>query len=893
MVGYSLRECINTYDGVAYFWNPMRVFDREEEYQRLPYSIRVILENVIRNRDIGLSNDESVQAVRAWKDSVGKEIAYFPSRVLLQDATGVPVLVDLAAMRDLMKERGLNPQKINPTIPVELVVDHSVQVDYFGTSDSMFMNMKMEFSRNAERYAFLRWAQGAFTSLRVVPPGKGIIHQINLEYLAGVANLAKKGGLGLIAFPDTLIGTDSHTTMASGAGMLAWGVGGIEAESVMLGQPYDMQIPDVVGVRLTGIMGEGVTATDVALSLTEILRKNDVVGKIVEFSGPGLDELSVEDRATISNMAPEYGATTAFFPADESVINYMRLVGRSEKHVRFVADYLKKTGLLREKSLPEPEYSKVVNFDLSSVRPCIAGPSNPDERIPLDEVRGRVEEILDEFRGKKRLHHPVTSTSLINNGQGPRIGDGIVALAAITSCTNTSNPYLIMGAALLAKKAVEMGLDVKPWVKTTFAPGSGAVLQYLKGSGLMPYLEALRFHVTALGCTVCIGNTGPLVPEVEYLIKEKGLYAVAILSGNRNFQGRIHPLLKASFLASPPLVVAYALAGTINIDLTNDPLGLDPNGKPVLLRDVWPTSSEVREAIKEYVNTSDFAVAYSGLFEGGEDWKNLTQNSSPNFSWDTKSTYIRRPPFLDVGGLDRTRENDIKKARVLLLLGDKVNTDMISPAGQISPNSPAGAYLSERGVSEKDLGTYISRRGNHEVMVRGTFAHPAVKNALVGREGGWTSHEPGGEIMSVFDASIRYKKEGVPLLIIAGKQYGIGSSRDWAAKGPALLGVRAVLAESFERIHRSNLIGMGILPLQFEDGQGAAQLGLSGKESYDIYCGGELIPKKSLRVVATRADGKALTFNVTARLDTMTEVSRYEAGGILPAFLSHLVGGTC
>ncbi|MGC8969604.1 MAG: aconitate hydratase AcnA [Conexivisphaera sp.] len=885
-------EQMDTYRGKANVWNLRKLSEQGYDVSRLPYAIRVLLEDMLRNYDGYVVRAEDAEAVAKWRENVGREIPYMPSRVVLQDFTGVPAVADIAAMREALRDMGGNPALANPTIPADLVIDHSVQVDYFGSVDAIVQNMRLEMERNRERYTFLRWAQDAMRNFRVVPPGRGIIHQVNVEYLAQVVHVRRQGR-ALAAFPDTLIGTDSHTTMAAGVGVLAWGVGGIEAEAAMLGQPYYIPIPEVVGVKLVGELPEGATATDLVLTVTEILRKSDVVGKIVEFFGPGVEKLPVPDRATVANMAPEYGATTGFFPIDAATLSYLRLTGKSEKHVKFVEEYAKRVGLFREPGAPDPEYSRVIEIDMSKVEPSIAGPANPEDRIPLRSVKLKFSEILDKYLETAKQVPRDARVQVDIGGVRGEIGHGFVALAAITSCTNTSNPYLMVGAALLAKKAVERGLSVKPWVKTSFAPGSRVVVEYLRRAGLMPYLEALRFHLTGFGCTVCIGNSGPLIREVEGAIKSNGLYAVSVLSGNRNFEGRINPLTRGSFLASPPLVVAYALAGRLDIDFYNEPLGFDPNGRPVYLRDIWPSAAEVREIVERYVDPKEFREVYSGVFEGEEDWKSLPAPSSTIYQWDPNSTYLKRPPFFDGMPLEPKKPGDIVNARVLVLLGDRITTDHISPAGSIPPDSPAGRYLIEHGVKPEDFNTYGSRRGNHEVMVRGTFANVRLKNFLVpDREGWWTIHLPDGQLMSIYDAAMRYRQEGVPVIVIGGKQYGAGSSRDWAAKGPYLLGVRAVIAESFERIHRSNLVGMGILPLQFMDGQSWKSLGLTGKEVYSIEGIGEgLRPKKTLRVRARRDDGSEVTFEVIARLDTDVEVEYYEHGGILQMVLRKLLRG--
>lgn len=880
--------------GSVKIWNVRRLSEHGVDVDKLPYSIRILLENILRNYDGETVTEEDVNALINWRHNIGRDLPYRPSRVVLQDFTGVPLIVDLAAMRDVVHELGMDPNLVNPVVQTDLVIDHSVQVDYFGTRYAYLLNNKLDIKRNAERYRLLKWAQKSFKNLRVIPPGKGIIHQVNLEYLAQVVQL-KEGDGGLVAFPDTVIGTDSHTTMISGIGVLGWGVGGIEAEAVMLGQPYYIPIPEVVGVRLVGELPEGSTATDLVLHITETLRKRNLVGKIVEYFGPGVSNLSVPDRATVSNMAPEYGATTGFFPVDDLTLEYLRATGRPAEHVRFVEDYTRTTGLFREEGSPDPEYSEVIEVDLGGVEPSLAGPSNPEDRVPLREVKSRFRDVLNKYLDElRRRGVGVKSDSYAEvgfDGSKARVGHGLIVIAAITSCTNTSNPSVIIGAGLLAKKAVEKGLTVKPWVKTSFAPGSMVVTEYLDRSGLTPYLEALRFHVVGFGCTTCIGNSGPLNPEVEKAVKDKNLYAVAVLSGNRNFEGRIHPLARGNFLASPMLVVAYALAGRIDVDLTKDPIGLDPNGNPVYLKDIWPSSREINEAINKSISPELFRKKYSEILRGDESWEELEAPSSSLFSWDPGSTYIRRPPFFQNFTLTPGKPEDIIGARVLVLLGDRVTTDHISPAGSIPLHSPAGRYLLENGVKPEEFNTYGSRRGNHEVMMRGTFANIRLRNLLVpDREGGWTIHFPTGEVLTVYEAAMRYKNEGTPLVIIAGRQYGAGSSRDWAAKGPYLLGVKAVIAKSFERIHRSNLVGMGVLPLQFEEGEDWRSLGLTGRETLDITGISEgLYPRKKLKVVARRDDGTSIEFTVTARLDTKIEVEYYNNGGILHYVLRRLI----
>ena len=861
------------------------------DYWKLPYSVRILLENVVRHYDGFVVREDDVKAVASWTKTAGKrEMPLHPARVVMQDFTGVPAVVDLAAMRDAMRELGGDPKKVNPVIPVDLIIDHSVQVDYFGTSYALPFNMKREFERNWERYSLLKWAQKAFSNFRVVPPGKGIIHQVNIEYLAKVVMLRNHNGEPT-AFPDSVLGTDSHTTMINGLSVLGWGVGGIEAEAVILGQPYYMLIPEVVGVRLEGELPEGATPTDAVLYITEKLRKKGVVAKFVEYFGPGVKKLSVPDRATIANMAPEYGATMGFFPIDEATIAYLLGTGRDPAHVKLVEQYAKLVGLWYSEDSPVPQYSDVVVIDLNDVEPSISGPSHPEDRIPLREAKERTSKIIDEYlkkkgRGKVKVRVEVA-------GEEGEVTDGSVVLAAITSCTNTSNPTVMLAAALLAKKAVERGLKTKPWVKTSNAPGSRVVPEYWKKLGLMPYLEALRYHITGFGCTVCIGNSGPLPAPVEEAIKKHDLYAVTVLSGNRNFSGRIHPLAQGNFLASPPLVVAYALAGSIDIDFYNEPIGYDPNGEPVYLKDIWPTAEEVRKAVEEAMDPELFKAKYSNIFEGDENWDKLPAPDTDTYPWDPKSTYIRKPPFFEGMKLEPEPPKDILGARVLVMAPDRISTDHISPAGRISPDSLAGRYLLEQGVSPRDLNTCGSRRGNHEVMMRCTFDNPRFRNLLVpDREGAWTIYWPTGEVMHIFEASERYKKEGVPLIIIGGKNYGVGSSRDWAAKGPYLLGVKAVIAESFERIHRSNLVGMGVLPLEFMPGENAKTLGLDGSEVYDIIGISEgLYPGKILTVRAKKSDGRVVEFKVKARLDTPIEVEYYKHGGILRYVLRKLLKG--
>ncbi len=885
---------------------------------RLPFSIRVLLENALRHCDGQLVTEEDVVALARWspKDLPDREIPFMPARVILQDFTGVPAVVDLAAMRSAVKRLGGDPRRINPLVPADLVIDHSVQVDFFGTELAFHLNVEKEFERNRERYALLRWAQKAFQNFRVVPPGTGIVHQVNLEYLAKVVQTREADG-EIIAFPDTLVGTDSHTTMINALGVLGWGVGGIEAEAVMLGQPYFMRIPEVVGVHLVGRLPEGATATDLVLTITQVLRRKGVVDKFVEFFGPGLRALSLPDRATIANMAPEYGATCGFFPVDEETLAYLRGTGRDPALVDLVERYTKAQGLFYDGQGPDPAYTDVVELDLGALEPTLAGPRRPHDRVPLREVKRQFWESVASMlpppgpanaQAVGRLEGegggaapaaapavapsaPATWVSL--DGQMVALGHGSVVIAAITSCTNTSNPSVMIGAGLLARNAVKRGLTVKPHVKTSLAPGSPVVVDYLRRANLLPYLEALRFHVVGFGCTTCIGNSGPLPEPIARAIRDHNLVAVAILSGNRNFEARIHPLVRANYLASPMLVVAYALAGRIDIDFEHEPLGIDPNGQPIFLRDIWPSQEEIQRTIRESLDPEMFRARYAHVFEGDKRWKSLPVPEGDLYEWDPNSTYIQEPPFFQDFSLEPPPLQDIRGARVLALLGDTITTDHISPAGSIAANSPAGQYLIARGVPPAEFNTYGARRGNHEVMIRGTFANIRLKNLLVpGTEGGYTVYHPTGEKMTIYEAAMRYQEAGVPLIIIAGKEYGSGSSRDWAAKGTALLGVRAVLAESFERIHRSNLVGMGVLPLQFRAGENRETLGLTGFEVYDIEgIASGLRPRQEVTVRARRPDGTTTTFTAIARLDTPVEVEYYRHGGILPAVLRRILQG--
>jgi len=857
----------------------------------LPYSLKILLENLLRHED-GISvTAADIQALLDW-DPVAeptKEIAFIPARVLLQDFTGVPAVVDLAAMRDAVVELGNDPNRINPQQPVELVIDHSVQVDSYGSPQAFGLNAELEYRRNLERYAFLKWGQKAFSNFKVVPPDTGIVHQVNLEYLARTVFAQEQGGV-LQAYPDTLVGTDSHTTMINGLGVLGWGVGGIEAEAAMLGQPISMLIPQVVGFRLHGQLREGTTATDLVLTVVEMLRQKGVVGKFVEFYGEGLDHLSLADRATIANMAPEYGATCGIFPIDSETLRYLRLSGRDPAQVALVEAYARAQGMFREPDQSPARYSDTLELDLGSVEASLAGPKRPQDRIALRNAKAAFSQSRAAMREEQKLEGAgVASTEI--NGEQIELHDGAVVIAAITSCTNTSNPSVMLGAGLLARKARERGLKVKPWVKTSLAPGSRVVTEYLEQAGVMADLDALGFHLVGYGCTTCIGNSGPLPGPVSEAIKMGNLLACAVLSGNRNFEGRVHAEVRMNYLASPPLVVAYALAGTMEIDLQTEPLGEDGDGRPVYLREIWPSQQEISEAMAQSLNAGQFSSSYGKVYDGGERWNGLASPEGERFAWQGDSTYIRKAPFFDGIRLVPPPVEEIKGARVLALLGDSVTTDHISPAGAIKPDSPAGNYLLEQGVQPGDFNSLGSRRGNHEVMMRGTFANIRLRNRLApGTEGGVTRHLPDGEQMSIYDAAMQYRDEGTPLMVIAGKEYGSGSSRDWAAKGPRLLGVRVVLVESFERIHRSNLVGMGILPLQFMPGESAGTLGLTGEELFDIDGLGDG-SAKMVSVITVNQEAEPLIFQARVRLDTPQEVEYYRHGGILHYVLRQLAAG--
>ncbi len=854
--------------------------------EKLPFSLKILLENLLRREDEAFVKADDIRALAGWNPAAthaDKEISFMPARVILQDFTGVPCVVDLAAMRDGMVALGGDPARVNPLQPVELVIDHSVQVDHFATANALGLNAELEYQRNHERYVFLRWGQDAFRNFRVVPPETGIVHQVNIEYLARVVVAD-----GDTAYPDTCFGTDSHTTMVNGLGVVGWGVGGIEAEAAMLGQPSSMLIPPVVGCRLSGKLPEGATATDLVLTITEALRKHKVVGKFVEFYGPGLGHLTIADRVTLGNMCPEYGATVAIFPIDVLTLDYLRLTGRDAAQVALVEAYAVAQGLFRTDATPDATYSETLEIDVTKIVPSLAGPRRPQDRVPLTGAKASFAGSLDELKkGVKALPAP-GGTAVATATQ---LEHGSVVIAAITSCTNTSNPGVMIGAGLVAKKAAERGLTRQPWVKTSLAPGSKVVTEYLRAAGLDVYLDQIGFNLVGYGCTTCIGNSGPLPDEISAEIRERGLVVASVLSGNRNFEGRIQQDVRANYLASPPLVVAYALAGSMNIDLTTEPLGTGRDGRPVYLKDIWPTDREIADAMRTSVTSQAFTSQYAKVFEGDERWRALPVPTGSRFAWESDSTYIRRPPFLEGLSMQPAPPSDLTGARVLAVLGDSITTDHISPAGNIKADSPAGKYLIEHGVAPKDFNSYGARRGNHEVMMRGTFANTRIKNQLVpGVEGGVTAHLPVGEVMPIYDAAMRYQVAGVPLLVLAGKEYGSGSSRDWAAKGTMLLGVKAVIAESYERIHRSNLVNMGVLPLQFLDGESVTSLGLTGRESYALTgAGAALTARATVTVTATADDGSVTTFQAMCRIDTPEELTAYSHGGILPYVLRQLV----
>ena len=932
---FDSRAKLDTSSGEVTIYNLKRLDERVDgDIFSLPFSIRVILESLLRNCGGEFVSEEDVEALASWPESVGEELAYLPARVVMQDFTGVPAVVDLAAMRSAMAEVGGDPKKINPLVPTDLVIDHSVQVDAFGSPMALRFNAEREFERNRERYEFLKWGQQAFDNFTVVPPATGIIHQVNLEYLAKVVQVESG-----VAFPDTLVGTDSHTTMINGLGVLGWGVGGIEAEAVTLGQPYYMLVPDVIGFKLRGSLREGVTATDLVLTVTQMLRSHGVVGKFVEFYGEGLSKLSLPDRATIANMAPEYGATCSFFPVDAETTKYLLGTGRDRELADLVEAYCEEQGLYRTDETPDPRFSETLELDMETVESSLAGPRRPQDRVALGDVKSTFRAAFAEIIG--HLHEdpcadpdcspdeaseesfpasdpPAAMSGVTSEGEDPvqypespgtpaaeeqpngavtvtldgqeaSITHGSAVIAAITSCTNTSNPSVMIGAGLLAKKAVEKGLKVQPHVKTSLAPGSKVVTEYLETSGLLPYLEELKFDVVGYGCTTCIGNSGPLPEAISEAVNENDLVVAAVLSGNRNFEGRINPDVRANYLASPPLVVAYALAGTVDKDLSNEPLGYGEGGEPVYLKDIWPSQEEVAREIEGALDPEIYKRQYSGVYTGNEQWNAVDVPSGDLYEWDPDSTYIQEPTFFK--GLSPEAEDleDIKDARVLVKVGDSVTTDHISPAGAIPSKMPAGQYLISKGVDPRDFNSYGSRRGNHEVMVRGTFGNIRLRNQLVSKEGGYTVHFPDGGETTVYEASVKYQEEGVPLIVLAGKEYGTGSSRDWAAKGSFLLGIRAVIAESFERIHRSNLIGMGVLPLQFTGGENADTLGLDGTETYDVEGLADLTPGAELTVKVTGEDGATKEFMVRARVDSPVEVEYLRNGGILQTVLRQLL----
>ncbi len=857
------------------------------DISRLPTSLKVLLENLLRWEDDVTVRSDDLRSLVSWLQtrSSDQEIQYRPARVLMQDFTGVPAVVDLAAMRDAVARAGGDPQKINPLSPVDLVIDHSVMVDRFGSDQAFEQNVEIEMQRNGERYEFLRWGQQAFDNFSVVPPGTGICHQVNLEYLGQVVWTREENG-ETVAYPDTLVGTDSHTTMINGLGVLGWGVGGIEAEAAMLGQPVSMLIPEVIGFRLSGKLNEGVTATDLVLTVTQMLRKHGVVGKFVEFYGPGLDHLPLADRATIGNMAPEYGATCGFFPVDQITIDYLRLTGRNEERIALVEAYSKAQGMWRDSDSPDPVFTATLELDLAQVQPSVAGPKRPQDRVTLGDI-GANFDLLLETGGRKQQ----ADTSVEVNGENFHLKHGAVVIAAITSCTNTSNPNVLMAAGLVAKKAVERGLKRQPWVKSSLAPGSKVVTDYLERAGLTRYLDQLGFNLVGYGCTTCIGNSGPLPDAIGQAITDNDLIVSSVLSGNRNFEGRVHPLVKANWLASPPLVVAFALAGTTRINMDREPLGYDDQNQPVYLKDIWPSSAEIAEAVAR-IDGEMFRSRYADVFSGDEHWQKIPVSAGDTYQWNAGSSYVQNPPYFEDIGQPPAPPADVENARVLAVFGDSITTDHISPAGNIKASSPAGLYLQSLGVAPEDFNSYGSRRGNHEVMMRGTFANIRIKNEMLGgEEGGNTLYQPSGEKLSIYDAAMRYQAEGVPLVVIAGKEYGTGSSRDWAAKGTNLLGVKAVIAESFERIHRSNLIGMGVLALQFVGEQTRQSLGLNGTEKLSIRgLGADIKPRQLLTVDVERQDGSRDSFQVLSRIDTLNEVQYFKAGGILHYVLRQLIG---
>jgi aconitate hydratase len=886
---FSARRTLTVGSKKYEYFSLAALSEKGFDLSKMPLSMKIFVENLLRHEDGVVVKKADVEAVAK---TIGvlpaeREVFFMPARVVMQDFTGVPAIVDLAAMRDAIQKLGGDAKRINPFQPVDLVIDHSVQVDFFGTGDAFERNSEIEFERNKERYSFLKWGQKAFANFRAVPPETGIVHQVNLEYLAKVV-WTKDG----VAYPDTVIGTDSHTTMINGLGVVGWGVGGIEAEAAMLGQAMPMLIPEVVGFRLTGKLPEGATATDAVLTVTELLRAKGVVGKFVEFYGPGLASLALADRATIANMAPEYGATVGFFPVDSRTLDYLRLSGRPEEDIALVEAYCKAQGLFRDDKA-EPSFAETLSLDLSSVKPCLAGPKRPQDRIELGSVKSQWldEDLPDFLKEKDKKGNTPAPKGTEVAVKDYKIGHGAVTIAAITSCTNTSNPSVLIAAGLVAQKAAAKGLSVKPWVKTSLAPGSKVVMDYLKAAGLVEPLEKLKFHLVGFGCTTCIGNSGPLPVEVAQAVSEKNLVVAAVLSGNRNFEGRVNPLVKANYLASPPLVVAYALAGSVDIDLTKDAIGTGKDGKPVYLKDIWPTNDEVAKAVEKSVTRAGFMKEYANVFAGDANWQSLNVKATEAYAWDPKSTYVRLPPYFEDLSLKPRALNDIKGARALALFGDSVTTDHISPAGNIAKDSPAGLYLQQQGVKPSDFNSYGSRRGNHEVMMRGTFANIRIKNLMLKDvTGGYTMHVPSKEQMPIFDAAMKYQAAKVPTIVIAGKEYGTGSSRDWAAKGPLLQGVKAVITRSFERIHRSNLVGMGVLPLQFKDGESAQSLGLTGFETFDIVGLGAVKPRAALTVRAIDDSGKTKEFSVVCRIDTAIELEYYRYGGVLRYVLGQMAG---
>jgi aconitate hydratase len=855
------------------------------DVSRLPFSMKVLLENLLRFEDGTTVTKDDLRAMADWlkERRINREIQYRPARVLMQDFTGVPAVVDLAAMRDAMQQLGGNAQKINPLVPVHLIIDHSVMVDEFGNPKAFEKNVEFEYQRNGERYEFLKWGSQAFDNFKVVPPGTGICHQVNLEHIAQVVWSSEDQDGERVAYPDTLVGTDSHTTMVNGLGVLGWGVGGIEAEAAMLGQPVSMLIPEVVGFRLDGQLREGITATDLVLTVTQMLRQKGVVGRFVEFYGPGLDNLPLADRATIANMAPEYGATCGFFPVDERTVDYLKLTGRDDARIELVRAYAQAQGLWRDANSPEPLFTDTLELDMSSIEPSLAGPKRPQDRVLLSEVDDKFNQDLEDTYRKG--NEPRVAVE----GEDFDFGNGDVAIAAITSCTNTSNPSVLIAAGLVARKARERGLKPKPWVKTSLAPGSQVVTDYLNESGLSTDLDALGFDLVGYGCTTCIGNSGPLPEPISKAINEKDLVAVSVLSGNRNFEGRVSPDCRANYLASPPLVVAYALKGTVRSDMVKEPIGTASNGEPVFLKDIWPSNEEIRSLIDAHVHSEMFRRRYANVYEGDERWRKIEVSGGETYSWPALSTYIQNPPYFTGMTMQPAPPQDIERARPLAVFGDSITTDHISPAGAIKPDSPAGRYLLEHGVSRGEFNSYGSRRGNHEVMMRGTFANIRIRNRMLDNvEGGFTKYAPTGEIMPIYDAAMLYKQDGRPLVVIAGKEYGTGSSRDWAAKGTVLLGVRAVIAESFERIHRSNLVGMGVLPLQFREGENEESLGLTGAEKYTISAIADLKPRQDVEVKVTRDSGEEFSFTARCRIDTFNELEYFKAGGILQYVLRRL-----